>query len=145
MRVIICLWYLYLSGSSVDPACWTKVLLVQSSTCGVCGAVQSAVRHWPSPWLSSCNIRPPAPPRLRTVSDCVSPLPPSFTLSPINILLHTDTEEESGDQAGGLSSRVAVKDYRCPDCDLTLRLSSIAILKHKRMHALQAQEHSKQQ
>ena len=37
----------------------------------------------------------------------------------------------------GPSSEALLKDYHCKDCDKVLKLTTIDILKHKRMHAKQ--------
>lgn len=37
------------------------------------------------------------------------------------------------------SSEALLKEYHCKDCDKVLRLTSIDILKHKRMHAKEKQ------
>ena len=44
----------------------------------------------------------------------------------------------SGADAGP-SSEALLKEYHCKDCDKVLRLTTIDILKHKRMHAKQKQ------
>ena len=38
-------------------------------------------------------------------------------------------------QQAGVSSEALLKEYHCKDCDKVLRLTTIDILKHKRMHA----------
>ena len=44
----------------------------------------------------------------------------------------------AGQQAGP-SSETLIEEYHCKDCDEVLRLTTIDILKHKRMHAKQKQ------
>ena len=50
-------------------------------------------------------------------------------------LLATDDGEQSGES----SSAGVTRDYHCPVCRETKKLTSIGILKHKRMHAQQQQ------
>ena len=45
----------------------------------------------------------------------------------------------SASQQAGPSSEALLKDYHCKDCEKVLRLTTIDILKHKRMHAKQKQ------
>jgi hypothetical protein len=42
-------------------------------------------------------------------------------------------------QQAGPSSEALLKEYHCKDCDEVLTLTTIDILKHKRMHAKQKQ------
>ena len=55
---------------------------------------------------------------------------------------HLEEMEAAASSAGqqtGPSSEALLKEYHCKDCAEVLRLTTIDILKHKRMHAKQKQ------
>lgn len=50
-------------------------------------------------------------------------------------------DSSSADQEAGPSSKaLLLKEYHCKDCDEVLTLTTIDVLKHKRMHAKQKQQ-----
>ena len=45
----------------------------------------------------------------------------------------------AGQQAESRTQQLLLKEYHCKDCDKVLQLTTVDILKHKRMHAKQKQ------
>ena len=60
---------------------------------------------------------------------------------PVFLSLYTPDEGEELEEA---ASAVLTRDYHCPVCGDTKKLSSIGILKHKRIHAQQQQQRTGQ-
>ena len=52
---------------------------------------------------------------------------------------HLEEMQAAAASGAGPSSEALLKEYHCKDCDKILRLTTIDILKHKRMHAKQKQ------